>query len=592
MILYEQFLKEREQNGSNSEYKIWAIVPGKDGFKWQEFQSDGIISIGWGKLGDITQYDTRDEINAELKDKYNYQTNPTNTDLALWQFCHEIHIGDTVYAKTGRKTLLGVGKVTSDYIFDDTKDEFNNIRQVEWLQTGSWTVPSGEFAVKALTDITSFAAFCKTLENTIEENIILHENISKLTKAKFVKWFEPIISALKQLNGSGTPKQVRELIIVRFRLDENTLANTVGKSKTNEFENDVAWARNYLKDEGYIDGSKNGVWKLTERGWHVQMNDELASRIFFKWVEILKCKREGKPIPEIDITIFENILVNNSYTKKDFLSDVFMESESYDTLKALLMRKKNVILQGAPGVGKTFAAKRLAYSVLGGKDDARIMSVQFHQSYSYEDFIMGYRPDGNGFSLKYGVFYKFCKLAENNPDKPYFFIIDEINRGNLSKIFGELLMLVECDKRGDKMTLTYSETPFSVPDNLYIIGMMNTADRSLAIIDYALRRRFCFFELEPAYATVSFQNHLVQNGLPLALSQKIISKIIAVNAEIARDPNLGKGFRIGHSYFCDCKDSNDNWYEDIIRYEIAPLLREYWFDETEKDEECIGGLLR
>jgi 5-methylcytosine-specific restriction protein B len=415
---------------------------------------------------------------------------------------------------------------------------------------------------------------------------------TKLSNADFLKWFQPLIEALKDLGGSGTPAEAVEKIISNCKLDNDIISQTRGKNNSNKFTNDVAWARNYLKDEGYIDGSEHGIWKLTERGWYVQMNNELASRIFFKWVEILKCKREGKSISEIDLTIYDKIMINSVYSKADFLSDVFIEESAYDTLNALLFRKKNIILQGAPGVGKTYAAKRLAYSIMGEKDETRIMSVQFHQSYSYEDFIMGYRPDGSGFSLKHGAFYKFCKLAESNPDKPYFFIIDEINRGNLSKIFGELLMLIECDKRGEKMMLTYSETPFSVPENLYIIGMMNTADRSLAIIDYALRRRFCFFELESAFATESFQNHLTQNGVSDVLSQKNIGKMIAVNAEIANDPNLGKGFRIGHSYFCDCKDSSENWYEEIIRYEIAPLLREYWFDETEKAEDFIGGLLR
>lgn len=179
----------------------------------------------------------------------------------------------------------------------------------------------------------------------------------------------------------------------------------------------------------------------------------------------------------------EKIIVNKptfvSYTKSDFLKEVFMTEVDYDHLRAKLENKKNIILQGAPGVGKTFSAKRLAYSIIERKDDSQICFVQFHQSYSYEDFIEGYKPNKDGFELQKGVFYNFCEKAKSNPEEQYFFIIDEINRGNLSKIFGELLMLIERDYRGEKTTLTYSGDEFCVPNNLYIIGMMNTSDRSL-----------------------------------------------------------------------------------------------------------------
>ena len=156
------------------------------------------------------------------------------------------------------------------------------------------------------------------------------------------------------------------------------------------------------------------------------------------------------------------------YTKEDFLNDVYISSEKYDSLVSLLNHKLNVILQGAPGVGKTFAAKRLAYSMMGVKDQNRVMMIQFHQSYSYEDFIMGFRPSETGFELKKGAFYNFCKKAEIDSDNEYFFIIDEINRGNLSKIFGELFMLIESDKRGIQLQLLYSDEKFSVPKNVYI----------------------------------------------------------------------------------------------------------------------------
>lgn len=277
-----------------------------------------------------------------------------------------------------------------------------------------------------------------------------------------------------------------------------------------------------------------------------------------------------------------------AYDAEDFLEEVFMDEDSYETLVALVRKKKNVILQGAPGVGKTFAAKRLAYSMMGVKDPNRVMMVQFHQSYSYEDFIMGFRPSENGFELKRGAFYNFCKEAEKDRDNKYFFIIDEINRGNLSKIFGELFMLIESDKRGDELQLLYSDEKFSVPENVYIIGMMNTADRSLAMLDYALRRRFAFFEMEPGFDTDGFREYRM--GLQSEKFDRLISCVEDLNAAIAADESLGEGFRIGHSFFCDLKEAADRELSGIIEFELIPLLKEYWFDEPVKVKAWVDKL--
>lgn len=270
----------------------------------------------------------------------------------------------------------------------------------------------------------------------------------------------------------------------------------------------------------------------------------------------------------------------DTYTKDDFLEEVYMTEKRYENLVAVLRNKKNIILQGAPGVGKTFAAKRLAYSMMGEKDESRIEFVQFHQNYSYEDFMMGYKPVEDGFELKYGIFYRFCQKAANQPDKDYFFIIDEINRGNMSKIFGELLMLIERDYRGTKATLGYNGLAFSVPKNLYIIGMMNTADRSLAMIDYALRRRFSFFEVDPGFDSNGFIQY--QNSLNNETLNELVSRVKDLNKEIALDKSLGKGFCIGHSYFCGRDICTEEWLHSIVDYDILPMLSEYWFDDTTK----------
>ncbi len=268
------------------------------------------------------------------------------------------------------------------------------------------------------------------------------------------------------------------------------------------------------------------------------------------------------------------------YSKDDFLNEVYMDEDTYNTLTELLEAKYNVILQGAPGVGKTFAAKRLAYSIMGQKDTSRVAMVQFHQSYSYEDFIQGYRPSKDGFELENGTFYKFCKEAEEDNERPYFFIIDEINRGNLSKILGELMMLIEKDKRGEKIKLLYSNEWFTVPQNVRIIGMMNTADRSLALMDYALRRRFAFFDFAPAFSSEGFKNYLAEKNSPKL--EKLIAAVESLNSTISTDESLGDGFRIGHSYFCTDDEVTDEWLKSVVEYEVIPLIKEYWFDEPTK----------
>ncbi len=286
----------------------------------------------------------------------------------------------------------------------------------------------------------------------------------------------------------------------------------------------------------------------------------------------------------MDLIREENSVQNEthieSYSKEHFLDEVYMSEQRFKTLVSVLKNKKNIILQGAPGVGKTFIAERLAYSIMGKKDDSRIRFVQFHQNYSYEDFVMGYKPVENGFELKYGVFYHFCQEASDYPEKNYFFIIDEINRGNMSKIFGELLMLIERGYRGKKAALAYNGRLFSVPENIYIIGMMNTADRSLAMIDYALRRRFSFFDMEPGFDSEGFIRY--QNALDNEIFNKLILKVKELNDEITKDKSLGKGFCIGHSYFCERDVCTDEWLHEVVDYDIIPMLREYWFDEADK----------
>ena len=329
--------------------------------------------------------------------------------------------------------------------------------------------------------------------------------------------------------------------------------------------------------------------------WAKHNRQDLIDLIMHKErrAEILK---EGIPtsLPEESVPTpdpVEPITKVETYSRKEALADLFMSDDDFDNMLNLLQRKKNIILQGAPGVGKTFVARRLAYTIMKEKNKDRAPMIQFHQSYSYEDFIQGYRPDGNGgFKLNNGTFHKLCKQAQRDPGRDYFLIIDEINRGNLSKIFGELMMLMEADKRGDDyaLQLTYSESPddtFYIPENVHLIGTMNTADRSLAMVDYALRRRFAFIDLAPEFDSPKFKSTLKQNGANSGLIDKIVLRMNELNQSIFDDSrNLGRGYRIGHSFFCPSKESrpDEMWYDQVIKYEIAPLIREYWLDDDSR----------
>jgi MoxR-like ATPase len=335
---------------------------------------------------------------------------------------------------------------------------------------------------------------------------------------------------------------------------------------------------------------------------------ERNSEIFKTWFKVSAIEEIKPPLTLKDFEPMEpwsnttNLLnpaafgyahrITEPYSMNDALNDLLISENEFKEMLESIREKKNLILQGPPGTGKSFVAKRLAYALVGSKDDRFIQSVQFHQSFSYEDFIQGFRPkkDSSSFTLKDGVFFRFCNEAILNPGRPYVFIIDEINRGNLSKIFGEVMLLIEADKRGEDwaVSLTYSDEnskKFYIPPNVHILGMMNTADRSLAIVDYALRRRFAFKDVLPGFDSDKFRPLLESRGVESQVISAIQSKMAALNKEIESSVDLGRGFTIGHSFFVPFQKISDSniWYERVIKNEIVPLLREYWFDKKQSE---------
>lgn len=442
--------------------RYWLYAPGEGSAMWDYFYSHSEMGIGWGEIGDLRVFGSKEDMKQKMKDTYDPTLSYMNAAHATWQFANEIKVGDVIFVKKGRNQIIGRGIVAGDYYYQESDSEYPHRRSVNWTHKGEWPHPGGQAVMKTLTDVTPYTDY---------------------------------------------------------------------------------------------------VEKLCE--------------LF---------------VSETAVDVEEQIITFPEYTETDFLSDVYMEAEAYATLVDLIRTKKNVILQGAPGVGKTFAAKRLVYSMMGAKDQNRVMMIQFHQSYSYEDFIMGFRPSETGFELKKGAFYNFCKKAEIDSDNEYFFIIDEINRGNLSKIFGELFMLIESDKRGIQLQLLYSDEKFSVPKNVYIIGMMNTADRSLAMLDYALRRRFAFYEMRPGFETEGFREYRM--ALENDKFNNLIHCVESLNTAISSDDSLGDGFCIGHSYFCNltAESITDRILSSIVEYELIPLLKEYWFDEPLKVKDWASNL--
>ncbi|KQT01515.1 AAA family ATPase [Cellulomonas sp. Leaf395] len=446
----------------------WLFSPGPQASEWAEFSADGIMAISWDELGDLADYPNREALRVALAEHDDSGSSLKNTVLCLWEFQHEIAVGDVVYAKRGRSELVGRGEIVGEPQYRPDRAEYQHVREVRWTHDGSWMHP-GNAATKTLTDITRYHDYVAQLEATF------------------------------------------------------------GGDDADRDDVDVA--------------------------------PDLVA-----------------PAPP--------------YTREQFLDEVYLPEERYERLRALTRRKKNVILAGPPGVGKTFAAKRLAYSIMGAKDRTRVAMVQFHQSYSYEDFLMGYRPtESGGFSLVEGPFYRFCEEArKDDADRPYFFIIDEINRGNISKIFGELLMLIEADKRGQELRLLYKNETFTVPANVHLIGMMNTADRSLAVLDYALRRRFGFFEMPPGFDSTGFTSWLQAADSPSL--DALVAVVVELNTAISGDPALGAGFAIGHSFLCRPPggDIDDIWLHSVVEDELIPLLDEYWFDEPDTAAQWAGKL--
>ena len=603
---YDELLAILQTEGTKPKY--WIYAPGEGATRWEWCLKHQQICIGWDDLGDLNEYKSRKAITKKLQEFYEDPENSFKNDsLALWEFSHEMKPGDVVFAKNGIYHLIGRGVVESDYCFDNDLDCYNHVRKIKWTHSGDWAMKE-KLPMKTLTDITKYEGYAQTLESLISGDKP-----------------QPHVSDKLPTHDEAEP---RYWWLVANPKMWSMLSLEVGKTIDYELYSDTGAKRkvfqNFLdaKEGDIVIGYEATPVKQIVALAEVSRANDGKTLQFRKKEDLLNPipYAEVKILPELkDMQFFVNPLgslfaltreeyevlmevirnVNpvrveekkEKYDREDFLKEVFVGQTDYDKLSQLLIHKKNVILQGAPGVGKTFSAKRLAYAMMGEKDDNRIECVQFHQNYCYEDFVMGYRPnEDGGFELKRGIFYNFCVRAANDRKNKYFFVIDEINRGNLSKILGELMMLIEKDYRETRIKLAYSSDYFFVPSNVYIIGMMNTADRSLAMIDYALRRRFSFFDMRPGFKTPGFVAY--QKKLDSQLFDEAIEAIERLNEVIKNDSTLGEGFCIGHSYFCNQYVFDSGWLETVIAYDIIPMLKEYWFDQPSRYDEEAEKLMK
>ena len=599
---YDELLAIIEAEPSNKKTKVWLFAPGENACMWDECKDSQTMCLGWDLIGDLSEFNNKEELTKALQVAYQKEdASFKNDSLALWQFVHDIHPGDIVYAKKGINKIIGRGVVESDYYYDGALSTYRHIRKVKWTHYGDWDYPAHKLVLKTLTGISKYPDFVRNLNDIVVEGNPITTTQSTSTKhywwlvaAPEVWKFSDInvgeVIEYTLLNENGNKRRVYQNfldakagdIVIGYASTPTLQVVALGEIAKDTDEQHLYFRKteqllnpiDYSIIKGYEElrsmecmagGGRGTLFKVTEDEYQLLM-------------ELIRKENPILTSGSIDI-----------YTDERFLNEVYMSASDLQKLKALIKKKQNIILQGAPGVGKTFTAERLAYTLMGEIDKQRVEMVQFHQNYSYEDFILGYKPNvDGGFELKHGVFYKFCKKASNTPDKDFFFIIDEINRGNLSKIFGELLMLIENTYRGKEIKLAYTDELFTVPKNLYIIGMMNTADRSLAMIDYALRRRFSFFEMYPGFATEGFKSY--QLSLANERLDKLIQGIQALNEAISSDDSLGNGFCIGHSYFCNQTEFSMEWLENVVEYDIEPMLKEYWFDDIQKYESHISLL--
>ena len=598
--------------------RTWTYAPGEGAKYWDEFRDAGIMAIGWDEIGNPLDCKSKKDIKNRMAEAYGVK-NPSQDVSTVWSFISEVKPGDIVYAREGLKRVIAKGVVTSGCRYDEGRETYKTVRDVDWTPiepvevegtfsrtTLSELTETTSVHASKLDDLVSGAAPLPPTEPVEAPPVPPEDDPGRAAGAYWWLNANPKVWSFTDigvgeeqsytfLTDRGNPRRIHENFVAAQKGDLVVGYETTPVKKALclcrvSRDNDgqslyFEKIRDFAEPVPYGEMKQDEV--LAESQFMKQPNGSLFKLMHEQFERVLELAGEddGPATPVSDV---------EPYTDDDFLHNadtgkVYVSADELATMKRLLEHKRNLILQGAPGTGKTFCAKRLAWAMMGERDKSRIEFVQFHQNTTYDDLMAGYRPaDGSGYEPVEGTFLRFCDRAAKDPDHKWFFIIDEINRANISKVFGEMLMLIEKDHRGESVRLPVLQRAVSVPDNVYIIGMMNTADRGLALIDYALRRRFAFFEMKPAFVNDEFQKDLAAAGNDRLV--ELARRVEALNAAIASDPAFGSGFCIGHSYFCLGESVGDDAVRDVIEFELAPLLREYWFDDAARADAEIRKL--
>ncbi|WP_315583629.1 AAA family ATPase [Actinomyces viscosus] len=637
------------------ERRYWLYVPGEGAGKWEEFQAAGIMALNWDRIGDPASYPNEEAILEALESSYGgWGGRPRGAARMIRDFVHTIRPGDVIYARRTPTEIIGRGVVRSGFRYDDVRSSYRCVHDVEWTHIGSWTLDRrvGAVTLQRVTENTSYnpaqleSLFRKREELAPSPGSIQAPGAEEHDRQHWlytpgegaVRWDEFRTAGIMALNWDrigdlslfpdkemllealydhygdwgGRPRKAADSVwdyvhvmrpgdVIFVRRGFNEIVGRGVVRSDYRYDED----RSSFRAVRDVEWTHVGSWPLEQRVGRLMLHrltentkytpDQLNALIGIEETHSPSVVDDQHEEDDLDEAV-------EGYSSVDFLEEVFLDPEDLEQMLGLLRRKKNLILQGAPGTGKTFAAKRLAYALMGQVDDSRVEMVQFHQSTAYEDVVVGLRPTSEGgFAAAEGVFARFCRRAAADPGRDYVFIIDEINRANISKAFGELLMLIEAEHRGDALRLPVSGELLAVPERLHLIGMMNTADRGLALIDYALRRRFAFFEMRPALDHPAFLRHIVTVGSPRL--EALVDVVHRLNRRIVEDEALGPGFQIGHSYLClptrssegpgsteGAESSMDSDIASVVRYELEPLVREYWFDNRAAMEESIHQL--